>query len=110
MNVEFLEKLEWARILSDYPYSISSAIRCYKHNIDVGGLATSSHLTGRAVDIRTPNARARYKILYGLIKAGFKRIGIYKSFIHVDGDETKPPEVCWFDHDDVEVANQTIGE
>jgi hypothetical protein len=110
MHAEFLEKLQWARTLSDYPYDLSSTIRCEQHNRDVGGLENSSHVDGLAVDIRTPNARARYKILYGLIKAGFTRIGVYKTFIHVDYDPSKPQEVVWFDHDDVEAANQKQGE
>jgi hypothetical protein len=110
MVPEFLEKLQWARTLSDCPYGLSSACRCKDHNRDVGGLDNSSHLNGLAVDIKTPNARIRFQVLYGLIKAGFTRIGIYKSFIHVDGDESKPQKVCWFDHEDVEIANQQLGE
>lgn len=96
MNPDFLEKLKYARLLSDTPYKLTSAFRCPEHNLDVGGLEDSSHMYGLAVDIRTPNARVRFRVLYGLIKAGFTRIGIYETFIHVDDDTRKPPEVAWY--------------
>ena len=96
MNPDFLEKIEFARMLADVPFSLNSAIRCEKHNSDVGGSPDSSHMLGLALDIRTPDSRARYKILYGLIKAGFNRIGIYETFIHVDDDKNKVPQVTWF--------------
>lgn len=110
MDAEFLEKLQWARTLSNCPYDLSSAIRCERHNRDEGGLENSSHVNGFAVDIRTPNSRIRFRVLYGLIKAGFTRIGVYKTFIHVDADDSKVPEVVWYNHDDVEIANQQRGE
>lgn len=96
MNADFLEKIEFARMLANTPFKINSAIRCANHNRDIGGSPTSSHMLGLALDIRTPDSRARYKILYGLIKAGFNRIGIYENFIHVDDDSNKKPNVSWF--------------
>jgi len=96
MNPDFLERLEFARLISDTPYSLSSAFRCHEHNRDVGGKEDSAHPEGFAVDIRTPNSRSRFKVLRGLIKAGFTRIGIYENFIHADDDTSKPAEVAWY--------------
>ena len=96
MNPDFIEKLEFARLLADVPFSLSSAIRCEDHNRDSDGSIGSSHLLGLAVDIRTPDSRTRLRVIYGLIKAGFNRIGIYKNFIHVDDDKNKPQDVAWF--------------
>lgn len=95
MNPDFLEKLEFARIISGVPYKLSSAFRCSAHNLDVGGREDSAHMRGLAVDIKTPNSRIRFHVLRGLIKAGFNRIGIYNTFIHVDDDTSKPAEVAW---------------
>lgn len=36
----------------DAPFLISSGSRCPKHNAEVGGVPSSRHLTGRAVDFR----------------------------------------------------------
>lgn len=95
MDADFLDRLEMARIYANVPFTLTSAIRCEKHNEDEGGKDNSAHLSGLAVDISTPNSHYRFKILYGLIKAGFRRLGIYKDFIHVDDDQTKAPEVSW---------------
>ena len=96
MNPDFLEQLDYARLLSDTAYSLSSAIRCHAHNRDEDGRENSAHLVGLAVDIRTPTSESRFKVLYGLIKAGFVRIGVYEEFVHVDDDRTKPQKVSWF--------------
>jgi hypothetical protein len=34
-------------------------------------------------------------IVGSLLEAGFNRIGIADTFIHVDNDPTKPEEVMW---------------
>ena len=75
---------------------LTSAIRCKFHNDHtVHAKPTSSHVKGKAVDIRTRNSRERFLILEACILADFKRIGIGKTFIHVDNDIDKDPEVVW---------------
>lgn len=93
MDVDFLDRLDMARMYADYPFILTSAIRCEAHNKDVGGLDNSAHLRGLGADIETKSSYARFKVLYGLVKAGFKRIIIYKTFIHVDDDPSKPQEI-----------------
>ncbi|MBI9110108.1 D-Ala-D-Ala carboxypeptidase family metallohydrolase [Maridesulfovibrio ferrireducens] len=84
-----LEKLDVARSLAGVPFTINSGFRCPEHNADIGSKPTSSHVGGYAVDIATGNGPERAAILKGLIMAGFERIGIAKSFIHVDIDPDK---------------------
>jgi len=93
VDKEFKESLNIARGISQTPYKINSGCRCKEHNKAVGGTSTSSHLEGIAVDIKC-NSATRLKILKGLITAGFKRIGIAKTFIHVDSD-TQKSKVSW---------------
>lgn len=95
MDDNFLIRLELAREYAFTPFSINSGWRCEKHNKEVGGAPTSAHLFGKAVDIQATTPRQRFRILYGLIKAGFTRIGIAKTFIHADSDGTKDAEVVW---------------
>jgi zinc D-Ala-D-Ala carboxypeptidase len=95
MDEKFCSKLDLSRAISKTAYRLNSSIRCEEHNKDVGGLADSSHLIGHAADIKADTASLRFKVIYGLIKAGFTRIGIYKTFIHVDDDDTKPEKVIW---------------
>ncbi|TVU57970.1 hypothetical protein FQP88_23520 [Vibrio atlanticus] len=61
-----------------------------KHNRKAGGSKTSSHMKGFAIDIRTKNKYVRKRILYGIKKAGFCRISLYKRFIHAENDLNKP--------------------
>ena len=87
--------LEFARVEAGTPFTITSGCRCFKHNRAVGGVDSSSHVAGLAVDISVESSRARSLVLKGLVSAGFTRIGIHKKFIHVDIDPGKPESVCW---------------
>lgn len=75
--------------------SINSGYRCPENNTKCGGSPTSSHMRGLAADIRCTTSRERYQILNALLTHGFSRIGIYRSFIHVDDDKNKPGFVIW---------------
>lgn len=90
-NDSFLFKLDLAREFSNIPYQITSACRCRKHNKAIGGVVDSSHIFGWAVDIKCDNSADRIKLVYGLIMADFKRIIVYKGFVHVDADPRKKP-------------------
>ena len=96
MDEAFLERLDKARGIADVVFVIVSGFRCKKHNKMVGGKPESAHMVGKAADIHVSGSRARFRILKGLIEAGFTRIGIYPYFIHVDSDETKDQDVAWY--------------
>jgi uncharacterized protein YcbK (DUF882 family) len=95
MDKEFLSRLDQARSLANVPFKITSGIRSEAQNKKVGGVSDSSHLLGYAADIACTNSVLRHKILTALIKVGFNRIGIAKTFIHVDNDPGKPENVIW---------------
>lgn len=95
VNGELIEDLNIARGIADTPFIITSGSRCDLHNKNSGGSRTSSHMLGYAVDIKADSSLERFKILESLILAGFKRIGIAKSFIHVDNDPHKPSQIAW---------------
>ena len=95
MSLEFLAKLDEAREYAGVPFKINSAYRTEAHNRAIGGKPNSSHLRGLAVDISVTDSRKRFIVLEALIRVGFNRIGVAKSFIHVDDDKDKPSEVVW---------------
>lgn len=95
MSLDLLEKIDNARRIAGVSFILNSAVRCPIHNKGVGGSPTSSHLTGDAVDIACPFSGQRFRIIQGLLKAGFTRIGIAEDFIHADIDKNKPQEVLW---------------
>lgn len=94
MTKEFLKKIDKAREISGVPYIITSGFRTPQHNETLkkqGYKASpnSSHLKGVAADISCLDSGTRQKIVNGLIKAGFTRIGISDTFIHCDCDSDK---------------------
>ncbi|QDP68179.1 MAG: putative peptidase M15 [Prokaryotic dsDNA virus sp.] len=95
MKPSFMQKLKEARDISSTPFIINSGHRTREHNRRVGGKADSSHLDGFACDIACSNSRQRAIILSSVIRAGFNRIGIGDTFIHVDNDPSKPKNVFW---------------
>lgn len=95
MQDVFLNMLDSARDLAGVPFRINSGMRCQKHNLDVGGFITSSHLKGCAADIKVGGSLDRFKILTGLLEVGFNRFGIGSNYVHVDYDLGKPANVIW---------------
>jgi hypothetical protein len=86
-NPYALDMLQEARTIAGVPFILSSSVRPG----DDG-----AHGRGLAFDIKTPTSRARFRILKGLIEAGFHRIGVYDHHIHADCDDILDPEVCWW--------------
>lgn len=88
---ELVQRLQLLRDRVKRPVIITSGYRCPKHNKEVGGVDSSYHTQGLAVDIVVENYGLEE--LANLAKAvGFKGIGIYKShgFIHLDlGEERR---------------------
>ena len=95
MDKKILDMLDEVREIYGKPITINSGYRTLRHNASVGGKAESSHLKGLAVDIACSTSRDRYNLLEALKSVGFNRIGIAKSFIHVDIDSDKSGNVLW---------------
>ena len=74
---------------------IASGYRCEKHNREIGGSPTSSHLKGLAVDIYIDRSRLRYRVIGAAIRLGIHRIGIGSNFVHLDIDRQKDARVIW---------------
>lgn len=96
----FLARLDFAREAAGIPFKINSGCRCPEHNKAVGGVPSSSHVATEtqpsyAVDINCDDSASRHRIILSLLNAGFSRIGVAKTFIHVDADPKKPANVIW---------------
>ena len=99
MDQKFMSKLDLARDIAGTPFVVNSGYRCETYNASdaVKGKPGSAHLEGLAADIKSVGSRKRYRIIKGLVDAGFTRIGIgfNDGFIHVDLDSSKDEEVIW---------------
>lgn len=84
--------MEVVRRVVDRPVTITSALRCEKHNLSIGGVVSSQHLHGLAVDFRVSgwNGESLASLLKDLIKHGLLPdggIGVYKDrprIVHYD--------------------------
>jgi len=92
---ELIEILEELRKDLKMPVVITSAYRCAKHNQEIGGVPSSAHVRGYAVDIRVLDSRTRFYVVRWLLERGINRIGIGRDFIHFDLDPEKPKNVIW---------------
>ena len=92
IDLHFLWRLRLARDLANTPFNITSGVRCEKHNKEVGS-TSRNHVEGHAADISATSGPVRGKILKGLYNAGFTRVGIHDTFIHVDDMDLV--ESCW---------------
>ena len=102
MNPKLLIMLDRVRDKFDKPMYITSGYRTLAHNEKVGGKMPdadgnggSSHLRGLAVDISCKTSSDRFDLINCLLDVGFNRIGIAGTFIHVDIDSEKAPNVIW---------------
>ena len=98
--------MKWLQDMRDAvgPIRITSGVRCQQHP-ETTKRPTSSHVprdladldgrVGHAVDIAARGSGRRYRLLAAAIRAGFNRIGVGKSFLHLDNDKSKPPCVIW---------------
>ena len=77
--------------------NINSAVRSRYWNKKVGGVSNSAHLITKckAVDIHAPTRTIRNLLVVQAYNLGFTRIGVGKTFVHLDVDQSKPQYVAW---------------
>jgi len=95
MQPDQLEMLDDAREKAGIPFTVTSSIRCEERNRNEGGATDSAHLTGYAVDIRVHGSRERFLIIKAALEAGFTRIGVANTFIHLDSSPEHDQRVTW---------------
>ena len=95
MDKTFLKMLKKAEKHAGFKFKYSSWFRTKSHNKIVGGVENSAHTKGMAVDIKASSIKQRDAIVAAARKAGFKRIGIATTFVHLDNDLSKPLYVAW---------------
>jgi uncharacterized protein YcbK (DUF882 family) len=95
MDEELLNILDQMRSDAGIPFIITSGYRTLEHNKAVGGKPNSAHTRGLAVDISAPDSKSKYLIIRESFVNGVSRIGIGKTFIHIDLDKSLPQNVVW---------------
>jgi len=91
---ELAIKIQQVRDIVGRSIVINSGIRCEKHNGNIGASETSSHIGGWAADLGYNGSGERFQLLNAAFQV-FDRVGIAKTFIHVDVDANKTAGVVW---------------
>lgn len=83
MDPAFLRDLNTLRNVFGLPMLLRSAVRCRRHNKDIGGEDDSWHPKGKAVDVHCPDGVYMLKLVKLALQMGF-RVGIRKRMVHLD--------------------------
>lgn len=78
---------------------INSAYRSQSYEISKNRNGFSAHCLGKAVDIACYTSGLRYQIIKTALQKGINRIGVYKTFIHLDvatSKDGKSTQVIWY--------------
>ena len=95
MDQSTLDMLDRLREKTGIPLKLNCAYRSKAHDIKMGRSGNSSHTKGKGVDIACNASDTRFKILSAAYALGIRRIGIGKTFIHIDNDTSLPQDVVW---------------
>ena len=96
MDEDFLYMLDAIRHTAGIPLVLNSAYRSVQYEKSKGRSGSGAHTYGMAVDIRCTSGVNRLKIIEAAIKCGIVRIGIAKTYIHVDiGERVGLPANIW---------------
>ena len=95
MQQHTLDKLDRAREMAGIPFVLNSAYRSPAWDKSKGRSGTGAHTTGCAADIRCNGDANRWKIVFAALAVGFRRIGIGKTYIHLDDDPKRTQNVIW---------------
>ena len=72
------------------PVTITSGIRCEKHNANVGGAEMSQHITGKADDFQVKDVEP--SVVYKWLTEQYPKtygMGLYSRWVHLDVRQVK---------------------
>lgn len=95
INDDSLRRLDSAREIAGVPFVLSSAYRSVSHELAKDRSGKGAHTKGRAFDILCRGNAQRWSIVFGALAAGFPRIGISSTFVHLDDDTSLPYPRIW---------------
>lgn len=95
MEQDSLDLMDKMREDAGIPFVVNSAYRSVAYEKSKGRAGTSAHTFGVAWDIRCNTDKNRWKIVNSAIRNGVKRIGIAKTYIHLDTSLSHTQEVVW---------------
>lgn len=99
LDSNLVDMLILAQKYAGFQFTITSAFRSQVYERSKGRKGSSSHCKGLAVDISTRDSHTRFKVLVAAVLAGIPRVGVGKTFLHLDIDETKAHPIIFHYYD-----------
>lgn len=90
-----LKKLDQTRDYAGIPFEVTCSFRSRAWDISQGRSGKSAHTKGYAFDIKANTDHRRFLILRAAILCGWNRIGVAKTYIHLDNDPGLTKQVSW---------------
>ena len=94
IDSELIRLLQNLRTKLTKPIHILEGVRCNKYNKEIKGFIDSPHLQGKAVDCKVKNI-SLIDLAREARDIGFSRVGLYKTFLHLDIIEPYP-SASWY--------------
>jgi len=95
IDLGLVDTLQRIRDVLGVPLRINSGCRCLAHNQAVGGVPDSAHRRGRAADVSCWDAETRFRLMKAALGFDFLRIGVAKTYMHLDNDPFLPEPRIW---------------
>lgn len=100
MDASFLGLLDRIRERAGIPLVLNCAYRSKAYDNAKGRTGNSAHTRGLAVDIRCNSNANRYRIVKAALECGITRIGIGRTFVHIDADKSLTQDRIWHYYDE----------
>jgi uncharacterized protein YcbK (DUF882 family) len=95
MNQDAVNFLDRMRDIAGIPVVLNSAYRSKAYELGKKRTGTGAHTLGRAFDIRCIDDGTRWKLIDAAIQVGCTRIGVAKTYVHVDFSPVHTQGVIW---------------
>ena len=95
MDAGFLALLDKIREAAGIPLVLNSGYRSPAYELKHGRTGTGAHTLGVAVDIRCNSYANQYRIIRAALACGIRRIGVGKTYIHLDTSPRHAQDVIW---------------
>lgn len=92
---KFVDVIILAQKMCGSPFVVTSGYRSKEYELSKGRKGTSSHCKGLAIDVSTRDSLTRFKVVIAAALAGVPRIGVGKTFVHLDCDASKPHPILF---------------